>query len=120
MAVPARGAPPIDVQDGADDRVDVTVSGTCGDHGGLTGLGDDDHTLYLKEKASGGLASETPTHAHSGAAEAGQLDHGAALTGLLDDDHTQYQKESEKGAASGYASLGADTLVPQDQLGTGV
>jgi hypothetical protein len=49
----------------------------------------------------------------------GVTDHGA-LTGLGDDDHTQYQKESEKGAALGYASLGADTLVPQDQLGTGV
>lgn len=36
------------------------------------------------------------------------------------DPHTGYQKESEKGAASGYASLGADTLVPQDQLGSGV
>lgn len=35
------------------------------------------------------------------------------------DPHTGYQRETEKGAASGYASLGADTLVPQDQLGTG-
>ena len=35
------------------------------------------------------------------------------------DPHTVYQKESEKGAANGYASLGADGLVPQDQLGTG-
>lgn len=44
----------------------------------------------------------------------------SSLTGLTDgDDHTQYQKESEKAAASGYASLGADSLVPQDQLGTG-
>ena len=36
------------------------------------------------------------------------------------DPHIGYQKESEKGAANGYASLGADALVPQDQLGTGV
>lgn len=35
------------------------------------------------------------------------------------DPHAQYQKESEKGAANGYASLGADGLVPQDQLGSG-
>ena len=35
------------------------------------------------------------------------------------DPHTEYQRESEKGAANGYASLGADSLVPQDQLGTG-
>lgn len=37
-------------------------------------------------------------------------DHGA-LGGLADDDHPQYQKESEKGAASGYASLDASTLL---------
>jgi len=35
------------------------------------------------------------------------------------DPHTGYQRESEKGVASGYASLGADGLVPQEQLGTG-
>jgi len=35
------------------------------------------------------------------------------------DPHTGYQLEAEKGAANGYASLGADGLVPQDQLGTG-
>jgi len=34
----------------------------------------------------------------------------------LADPHTQYQKESEKGAASGYASLDASTLVPAAQL----
>lgn len=59
-------------------------------HGGLAGLGADDHTQYLKEKLSGGLASEIPVHAHTSGAEAGQLDHGLALTGLLDDDHPQY------------------------------
>ncbi len=32
------------------------------------------------------------------------------------DPHTQYQKESEKGSANGYASLGADGLVPSAQL----
>jgi hypothetical protein len=58
------------------------------DHGTLSGLGDDDHGQYLKEKASGGAASEIPTHTHQSAAEAGQLDHGAALTGLTDDDHS--------------------------------
>jgi hypothetical protein len=36
------------------------------------------------------------------------------------DPHTGYQKESEKGAASGYASLDAGTLVPVAQLATGV
>jgi hypothetical protein len=60
------------------------------DHGILTGLGDDDHTQYLKEKGSGGTAAETPEHAHQAAASCGKLDHGLALDGLLDNDHTQY------------------------------
>lgn len=33
--------------------------------------------------------------------------------------HGVYQLSAQKGAANGYPSLGADTLVPQDQLGTG-
>ena len=70
----------------------------------------DPHTGYRLESAD-------HTHASTGA-QAGTIDHGV-LTGLSDDDHTQYQKESEKGAANGYASLGSDSLVPQDQLGTG-
>jgi len=46
---------------------------------------------------------------------------GAAVAGHVaaTDPHTGYQKEAEKGIASGYASLGADGLVPQDQLGSG-
>jgi hypothetical protein len=72
----------------------------------------DPHTGYRLESAD-------HTHQSTGA-QAGTLDHGLALTGLTDDDHTQYQKESEKGVADGYASLGADALVPQDQLGAGV
>jgi len=35
------------------------------------------------------------------------------------DPHAVYQKESEKGAASGYASLDAGTLVPAAQMATG-
>lgn len=35
------------------------------------------------------------------------------------DPHTGYQKESEKGAASGYASLDAGTLIPTAQHGSG-
>lgn len=59
------------------------------DHGALSGLADDDHTQYLKEKASGGVAGEVPTHTHADADNAGTVDHGA-LDGLGDDDHTQY------------------------------
>ncbi|MFA6134407.1 MAG: hypothetical protein WC869_10385 [Phycisphaerae bacterium] len=61
------------------------------DHGlALDGLGDDDHTQYLKEEASGGTAAETPDHTHQNAATCGKLDHGLALDGLGDDDHTIY------------------------------
>jgi len=60
------------------------------EHHQLQGLLDDDHTQYLKEKASGGLASETPEHAHQATASCGILDHGLALTGLGDDDHVGY------------------------------
>lgn len=74
------------------------------DHGALTGLTDDDHTQYLKEEASGGLASEVPDHTHQSAAEAGTLDHGLALTGLTDDDHTQYLLGSG-GARTMYIAL---------------
>lgn len=35
------------------------------------------------------------------------------------DPHTGYQREAEKGAANGYASLGATSLVPMTQLATG-
>lgn len=93
-----------------DDGTWQAGAGGVTDHGALTGLSDDDHTQYRLESAD-------HTHASTGL-QAGTIDHGV-ITGLTDDDHTQYQKESEKGAASGYASLGADTLVPQDQLGTG-
>lgn len=60
------------------------------DHGALEGLSDDDHTQYLKEKASGGLASEIPTHTHASSAEGGTVAH-SATTGLATGDpHTQY------------------------------
>lgn len=76
------------------------LSAGVADHGALTGLADDDHTQYLKEKASGGTAAETPTHNHSAANQAGTLDHGASLTGLTDDDHTQYLKEKASGGVA--------------------
>jgi hypothetical protein len=69
------------------------AAGTVGDHGSLTGLSDDDHPQYLKEKLSGGVASEIPTHTHADSATAGTISH-SALTGLsTGDDHTQYLKE---------------------------
>ncbi len=64
------------------------------DHGVLSGLLDDDHTIYLKEKASSGLASEIPIHTHVSAAQAGTIHHGAT-TGLGDDDHPQYLQAAD-------------------------
>lgn len=44
------------------------------DHGlALTGLTDDDHTIYLKEEASGGTAAEVPDHTHVSGAQAGAI-----------------------------------------------
>ncbi len=40
-------------------------------HANLSGLGNDEHTQYLKEKASGGTAAEIPVHAHTSADEGG-------------------------------------------------
>lgn len=75
----------------------------------------------------GTWASPTVDSSHAGGTHAAtqaaaEATAATALSGhaAAADPHTGYQKESEKGAASGYASLGADTLVPQDQLGTGV
>ena len=70
----------------------------------------DPHTGYRLESAD-------HTHASSGI-QAGTIAH-SILTGLANDEHTQYQLESQRAVANGYASLGADALVPQDQLGTG-
>lgn len=78
----------------------VGVVGGGIDHGLLSGLSDDDHAQYLKEKTSGGLGSEIPIHTHT-AGETGTLDHGTALTGLLDDDHPQYVAKATPFARGG-------------------
>lgn len=65
--------------------------GSAGDiieHGELLGLTDDDHTQYLKEKASGGVAGEVPTHTHADAANAGTVDH-TDLTTIGSNTHSQ-------------------------------
>jgi len=53
------------------------------DHGGLTGLGDDDHTQYLN------TARHDVTGRHTLGTVVPHDDHGL-LSGLGDDDHTQY------------------------------
>ena len=52
------------------------------DHGlALTGLADDDHPQYMKEEASGGVASEVPDHDHTSGAQAGSISRIAATIG---------------------------------------
>lgn len=71
------------------------------DHGALTGLGDDDHTIYALADGSRG------TFEVAGAVAA----HVATA-----DPHTQYQKESEKNQASGYAGIGTGLGLTQNHL----
>lgn len=66
----------------------VSNAGDLVDHGTLDGLTDDDHTQYLKEKASGGVASEVPTHTHADAGNAGTVDH-TSLTNKGTNTHAQ-------------------------------
>jgi hypothetical protein len=73
----------------------ATPPGGSSDHGLLSGLGDDDHPQYETS-----AEAQAKVDAHAGAA----------------DPHVGYQKETEKGAASGYASLDASTLLPVAQL----
>ena len=67
-----------DINDRTDDLQSQVTA--LGDHGGLTGLADDDHTQYL-------------TSARHDDSEHSAINHDA-LTGLLDDDHTQYPLKS--------------------------
>jgi len=91
------------------------------DHGGLTGLADDDHPHYqLRDERS----------LHDGYAPLNSIgvvptvhlptdlvvDADLAAHEAASDPHTGYQKESEKGSANGYASLDASGLVPVTQL----
>lgn len=89
-------------------------SGVIIDHGVLSGLSDDDHSHYLREKTQGGVASEVPTHTHASAVEAGQFDHGNAA-GLADDDHTQYAHLSQAETFTGEIRFGNDNAY----FGTG-
>lgn len=71
-------------------KLDGIDAGAKADHGGLAGLGDDDHGQYLKDKAAGGLASEVPNHDHSTSNEGGGVDHGQLNSLVGTDHHTQY------------------------------
>ena len=67
----------------------LTVTGI--DHGGLGGLGDDDHPQYVLSATNNALSSAYTNHAASASVHftEGSIDHGS-IAGLGDDDHTQY------------------------------
>lgn len=119
---------------GDSDKLRTSLDGATAVDIATGAAGAPDSADYLVGTAQAGLSAEivvgttpggelggtwdapTVDATHSGSSHAGVVaTHEAAA-----DPHTGYQRESEKGAASGYASLGADTLVPQDQLGSGV
>ena len=89
-------------------------------HDQLQGLADDDHAQYLKEKASGGLASEVPEHDHTTAAQAG------VVTGLghtIQDDNSNMTARGNLSFQDGLVlradSAGNQTEVDLSYAGTG-
>jgi hypothetical protein len=76
----------------------ITIpGGGVSDHGGLTGLADDDHTQYFNnarlETVLDGYTTDAELSGHTGDATIhfteSSIDHGS-IAGLTDDDHTQY------------------------------
>ena len=91
------------------------------DHGGLAGLGDDDHTQDIKHSlatlendflvASGSGTFVKKTLAETGAILESDIDHGS-IQGLGDDDHTQYIKHALATAANDFlVASGSGTFV---------
>lgn len=98
---------------GNDDEVSAdewNAAHTLPAHDELSGLTDDDHTQYLKEKAAGGTAAEVPAHDHSEAAEAGTVSHDD-LTGISGDNHHD-ESHAHDGAD------GSGTVAHSDLTGT--
>ena len=111
-----------DLNDRADDLQAQITAGA--DHGGLSGLADDDHTQYLNvsrhdsDNHSGLAAGDLPTHTHEGGSQAGKLDHGLALNGLTDDDHTQYLDASRHD--TDHALVGGVNAQPLAMISVGL
>lgn len=96
------------------DRIDTVAAAASADHGGLTGLADDDHSQYHNDARAviwhdaDDHSSTTPaeigaapaaegvtngdTHDHAGG-DGAQIDHGG-LAGTADDDHSQYHTDA--------------------------
>jgi hypothetical protein len=102
--------------------VDVNVVGGAGvsDHGGLTGLADDDHPQYahpnLATHDALGLATDAELTTHA-ATSHGVTDHGA-LTGLADDDHPQYATDADLTAHAASLRGSVVTFIASGNSGT--
>jgi hypothetical protein len=92
------------------------------DHGGLTGLGDDDHTQYTRADGTRDFTNKISYSSHPTFISDTEIvdkkyvddeidnlttDHGE-LTGLSDDDHTQYHNDT-RGDARYYTKTQSDT-----------
>lgn len=55
------------------DDIATALATIVTDHGALSGLGDDDHTQYLKKRGSGGAEADVPGHDHTATAKGGTL-----------------------------------------------
>lgn len=100
-----------------------TVGGGVIDHGALSGLGDDDHHIYIKEDGTRSFLNKVSYTYHPTFDNDTELvdkkyvddeisgltaDHGE-LTGLLDDDHPQYHTD-DRGDARYYTQEQIDTI----------
>jgi len=89
----------------------LTVTGI--DHGGLGGLGDDDHPQYVLSATNNALSSAYTNHAASASVHftEGSIDHGS-IGGLGDDDHPQYVLSATNNAlSSAYTNHAASASV---------
>lgn len=93
------------------ERQEFNITG--GDHGTLSGLGDDDHALYLLASAAGNrttFGTNWTDLTDAGATTLHKHDHGGQ-DGLSDDDHSQYALLAGR---SGGQSLNGGTAANDD------
>ncbi len=88
------------------------------EHDQLQGLADDDHTQYLKEKLSGGLAIEVPEHNHGTAAQGGLVSFNAVPTDTIWDAKGDLAVGSGADAADNLTVGANDTILMADSAQT--
>lgn len=83
----------------------ITFPTVITDHGGLGGLGDDDHPQYVLTSINSTLSSDVSNHIASASVHftVGSIDHGS-IAGLEDNDHPQYVLSSTNSNLSSQVS----------------